>query len=243
MKENKYDDPVFFEKYSQMTRSQKGLEGAGEWEDFRAIFPPLAGRSFLDLGCGYGWHCQYALEQGAASVTGVDLSEKMLAKARELTDPSIHYIHCALEDYAFVPGSVDVMMSSLTLHYIQDLNTMFQKMATALKRGGDLAFSIEHPIFTAEGKEDWIYDENGKIVCWPVDRYFDESLRESIFLGEKVVKYHHTMTSILNGVIQAWLTLTAVKEAEPASHLRHLPEMQNELRRPMMLLVCAHKQD
>ena len=83
------------------------------------------------------------------------------------------------------------MMSSLALHYIQDLNTKFQKMATALKPGGDLAFSIEHPIFTAEGKEDWIYDENGKIVCWPVDRYFDESLRESIFLGEKVVKYHH----------------------------------------------------
>ena len=30
MKENKYDDPVFFEKYSQMERSKKGLKGAGE---------------------------------------------------------------------------------------------------------------------------------------------------------------------------------------------------------------------
>ena len=32
MKQNKYDDPIFFEKYSQMSRSQQGLEGAGEWE-------------------------------------------------------------------------------------------------------------------------------------------------------------------------------------------------------------------
>ena len=30
MKENKYDDAKFFDKYSQMDRSRKGLEGAGE---------------------------------------------------------------------------------------------------------------------------------------------------------------------------------------------------------------------
>ena len=31
MKENRYDDEVFFQKYAQMDRSQKGLAGAGEW--------------------------------------------------------------------------------------------------------------------------------------------------------------------------------------------------------------------
>ena len=31
-KENKYDDDIFFQKYSQMSRSQQGLAGAGEWE-------------------------------------------------------------------------------------------------------------------------------------------------------------------------------------------------------------------
>ena len=31
MKENKYDDNIFFQKYSQMSRSQQGLAGAGEW--------------------------------------------------------------------------------------------------------------------------------------------------------------------------------------------------------------------
>ena len=31
MKENRYDDPEFFEKYSQMSRSVQGLSGAGEW--------------------------------------------------------------------------------------------------------------------------------------------------------------------------------------------------------------------
>ena len=29
MKENRYDDPLFFQKYSEMPRSQLGLQGAG----------------------------------------------------------------------------------------------------------------------------------------------------------------------------------------------------------------------
>ena len=82
MKENKYDDEVFFEKYKQMERSQKGLEGAGEWETLQALLPDFAGKRVLDLGCGYGWHCLYAAEHGAVAVTGIDISERMLAAAR-----------------------------------------------------------------------------------------------------------------------------------------------------------------
>ena len=44
MKENRYDDPVFFEKYSQMSRSQQGLAGAGEWEDHRSSCRIFKGR-------------------------------------------------------------------------------------------------------------------------------------------------------------------------------------------------------
>ena len=76
MKQSKYDDPIFFEKYSQMSRSQQGLEGAGEWVTLQRLLPDFTGKRVLDLGCGYGWHCIYAMEHGAASVTGVDLSRK-----------------------------------------------------------------------------------------------------------------------------------------------------------------------
>ena len=56
MKENKYDNEIFFQKYSQMLRSQKGLQGAGEWSELEKILPDFCGKSVLDLGCGYGWH-------------------------------------------------------------------------------------------------------------------------------------------------------------------------------------------
>ena len=66
MKENKYDDPQFFEKYSHMARSEQGLEGAGEWYALQKMLPDFSGKRVLDLGCGYGWHCRYAARQGAA---------------------------------------------------------------------------------------------------------------------------------------------------------------------------------
>ena len=99
MKENKYDEERFFEKYSQMDRSRKGLQGAGEWPALEKMLPPFAGRDVLDLGCGYGWHCRYAAEHGAASVLGTDLSQKMLAVARTRNaHPQVTYRQAAMED-------------------------------------------------------------------------------------------------------------------------------------------------
>ena len=90
-KENKYDDDIFFQKYSQMSRSQQGLAGAGEWETLRKLLPDFKDKRVLDLGCGYGWHCIYAMEHGASSVVGVDISHKMLEVAKEKT----HFPPCA----------------------------------------------------------------------------------------------------------------------------------------------------
>lgn len=82
MKENKYDNPKFFEQYSQMSRSVEGLKGAGEWHELKKMLPDFKGKRVLDLGCGFGWHCIYAAEHGASSVIGIDLSERMLAEAK-----------------------------------------------------------------------------------------------------------------------------------------------------------------
>ena len=81
MPQNVYDDPDFFAKYSQFRRSVEGLDGAAEWPMLQSMLPGLAGQRVLDLGCGFGWFCRWAREHGAASVVGVDLSERMLARA------------------------------------------------------------------------------------------------------------------------------------------------------------------
>ena len=73
MKENKYDNENFFIKYSQMERSKKGLQGAGEWHELKKILPDFQDKTVLDLGCGYGWNCKYAIDNGAKYVLGIDI--------------------------------------------------------------------------------------------------------------------------------------------------------------------------
>ncbi len=82
MAQNIYDNDEFFAGYARLPRSVAGLDGAPEWPALRALLPDLRGCRVLDLGCGYGWFCRWAREAGAAAVLGIDVSEKMLARAR-----------------------------------------------------------------------------------------------------------------------------------------------------------------
>lgn len=245
MKRNKYDDEVFFKKYSQMDRSKKGLSGAGEWKTLEKMLPDFSGKRVLDLGCGYGWHCEYAASHGAKSVIGIDLSEKMLNEARTHHHAEqIKYLRMPMEEIDFPPNSFDVVISSLAFHYIESFEEMVLKVHHCLSPRGDFVFSAEHPVFTAYGSQDWYYDSEGNILHFPVDRYFYEGKRTANFLGEEVLKYHKTLTTYLNALLDNGFELTGIKEPQPSEELLHsVPGMEDELRRPMMIIISAKKKD
>lgn len=241
MKQNKYDDPAFFTNYSQMARSIDGLEAAGEWPAFRALLPTLHEKNVLDLGCGFGWHCRYAREQQARSVVGVDLSEKMIARARESTnDAAIKYIRLAIEDINFPAEEFDVVLSSLALHYVEHFDIVCRKVHYCLVPQGAFVLSVEHPIFTALAAQDWYYGQHGERLHWPVDHYQDEGPRRARFLGHDVVKYHRTVATYLNALIDSGFTITKFSEPQPTQEMldKH-PQMWEETRRPMFLLIAA----
>ena len=243
VKQNKYDDDVFFDKYSNMSRSKNGLEGAGEWHELKKMMPNFKDKRVLDLGCGFGWHCRYAVENGARSVIGIDISQKMLSEAKSKTKcGNIEYICMPIEDIDFPEGSFEVVISSLALHYIKSFEDVLDRVYKCLSTGGDFVFSVEHPIFTAQGPQDWYYDDKGNILHWPVDHYFTEGIRNAKFLGEEVIKYHRTLTTYLNSLIKIGFEITGVVEPKPAENLLNtVSGMLDELRRPMMLLVSARK--
>lgn len=241
---NIYDNKQFFDQYAQMMRSQQGLSGAGEWHQFKAMFPDLSGKSVLDLGCGYGWHCKYAVKCGAEQVLGIDLSEKMIQTANEKNlDAKITYRVCGIEDYDYPADSFDCVVSNLVLHYMKDLDTVFKRVYQTLKTNGLFLLNIEHPVFTAGVNQDWIYDADQRPQYWPVDNYFYPGERVTHFLGQRVEKQHHTMTQILMGLIQAGFRLEVVEEAVPDAAMMEIPGMADELRRPMMLLIKAVKEE
>lgn len=241
---NIYDNSDFFSKYSQMSRSIDGLEGAGEWETLKKVLPDFTNKAVLDLGCGYGWHCNYAVEQGAQSVVGIDQSKKMLEVAKEKFNSSkISYIQSSIEDIDFQKNSFDVVISSLALHYVKDYDRLIQKISEMVKVGGQIIFTVEHPTFTAYGSQDWYYNEEGKILHFPVDNYYVEGKREAVFLGTTMTKYHRTLTTYLDTLVQHGFQIDRVLELEPAEKRLADGSLNNEMRRPMMLIISAFKKD
>ena len=241
-RKTEYDDEHFFSQYAQMSRSRDGLAGAGEWHQLKELFPDLKDKRMLDLGCGYGWHCSYAVSQGAEEVLGIDVSKRMIEEAaKRNAGRKISYRLCGLEEYEYPREYWDLVISNLALHYIADLDLVYRKVYHTLKDGGAFLFNIEHPVFTAGVRQEWIYDETGRPLYWPVDDYFYPGERVTQFLGCEVRKQHHTLTQILGGLLACGFVIEAVEEAKPSEEMMDIPGMKDEMRRPMMLLVRAGK--
>ncbi|ERK06927.1 SAM-dependent methyltransferase [Serratia fonticola AU-AP2C] len=242
MSQNIYDNQTFFDGYAQLSRSVQGLDGAPEWSTIRSILPDLQGKKVVDLGCGYGWFCRSAREQGAAQVLGMDLSEKMLGKAKEMTkDPAIEYRQQDLEALQLPAASFDLVYSSLTLHYIEDLSKLFATVYQALVSGGEFIFTAEHPIYTAPKHQGWLVDEAGQ-KSWPINGYQQEGQRISNWLAEGVIKQHRMLGTYINLLVQQGFAIRYLNEWGPsAQQIADNPALDEEKERPMIFILAVQK--
>ena len=242
MTQNIYDDEQFFEGYSRLPRSVEGLDGAPEWPALRALLPDLRGLDVLDLGCGFGWFCRWARQQGAAHVLGVDVSEKMLARARATTqDPAITYSRADLERLQLPVASFELVYSSLALHYIEALDRLMSTVHRSLVHGGRLVFSVEHPIYTAPDEPGWSVDAAGR-KTWPLDGYLEEGPRSTDWLTRGVIKQHRTIATYLNLLLGLGFAISHVEEWGPTrEQIAAQPGLADERQRPPFLLVAARR--
>lgn len=239
MGQNVYDDEQFFAAYGQLPRSVDGLDAAPEWPSLRAMLPPMIGRRVLDLGCGYGWFSRWAADAGAPSVLGIDVSERMLDRAvADTHDRRVSYVRADLDQLDFDAGVFDLVFSSLTLHYLVDIDRLFAQIARSLSPGGRFVFSCEHPIFTAPSTAGFVDGPDGPV--WPLDQYQVEGERITNWLADGVVKQHRTITTYFTALRGAGFDVTDLIEWRPTDDdIAVHPDWAAELDRPMFLLVGA----
>jgi SAM-dependent methyltransferase len=242
--QNVYDDPEFFAGYSRLERFGVGWTRAMEHGELLGLLPDVGGRRVLDLGCGAGQLAHHLATRGAAEVTGVDVSERMLALARaDFAHPRVTYVRAALEDVEFAASRFDLVVSVLAFHYIDDYAGLVRRIARWLAPGGVLVYSTEHPIYTARlPGEGWVVDGAGRRTGWSLDRYGEEGARDERWFVPGVRKVHRMLATLINGVLEAGLVVERVVEPMPGEPwLRDHPQASDERRRPMFLLVRASR--
>lgn len=245
MKDNAYVDPRFFRAYRRMRVDPQSANELIEQPALRACLPPLEDLEVLELGCGMGHLSLYLAERGASRVLAADASKRMLTVARsERPHERVEYRLCAMEDLELVPESFDLVISSLALHYVADHATLVRKIALWLRPGCRFVYSVEHPMKTAptDPNNDWVRDEEGNELYWPLEGYCEEGPRKHNWYAEGVVKHHRKLSSMLNDLVASGVVIERVEEPEevldPGRKEALLPQNRH---RPSVLVVRSMK--
>ena len=244
MKQNIYDNEAFFNGYSKIRENENNANNLFEKPALYSLLPDLAGKTVLDLGCGFGENCIRYVDKGAKRVVGVDISEKMLAVAEsENSHKSIKYLKMPMEDIGELRERFDVVVSSLAIQYVEDYQGLVNNIYNLLNDGGVLVFSQEHPINTCfSSGSRWTKDENGKKLYANVEYYSVDGVRESTWFVDGVKKYHRTLSTVINTLIGSGLRIDKIIEPVPTPELlREHPEYDDLLHKPDFLLVRATK--
>lgn len=222
-KQNVYDNKDFFENFRSSRDKEVNFNDCIETPILLAMLPDLHGKEVLDIGCGMGQHAKQYADMGAASVLGIDISEKMLEYAQEHNGAeNITYQRMAMEDIETVGRSFDLVTSSLVFDYIEDFAGLMRKISNLMKDDAEFVFSMSHPIVTAW---DGVYDrytrtETGERLYANLRNYCVEGKRKVDWVVNGYECYHRTVSSLINALIGAGFVIEECQEARISDEMR-----------------------
>ena len=118
--------------------------------------------SILDAGSGTGFVSHLLADRyPKAKITAVDLAINMLKQARnkrsfkQRWNKRFNYVNAEVENLPFADASVELVISSLTLQWCQDLPKVFSEFRRVLAPGGLLLFSSFGPDTLKELRQSW----------------------------------------------------------------------------------------
>ncbi|MBX4271690.1 class I SAM-dependent methyltransferase [Clostridium estertheticum] len=242
--QNIYDNEVFFEGYRKLRDNKINYNNIQEKPAMQSLLPDMAGKTVLDLGCGFGENCVDFLNRGATRVVGVDISEKMLSIAKiDNAFENIEYIHLDMNDISTIEEKFDIVYSSLAFHYVKSFSKLLRYINYLLKDNGLLIYLQEHPLTTAPKQGPiWTLDGNKKPLFYNLSDYMESGERSVKWFVEGVIKYHRPFSEIINTLIETGFKIEKMLEPLPDEEdLELIPNMEKDIHKPNFLLIKAVK--
>ncbi|MDB5230296.1 MAG: hypothetical protein JWN76_1101 [Chitinophagaceae bacterium] len=134
------------------------------------VFTELLGRinpsnaHIIDIGCGTGRHWQKIVEKKPATLTGADVSAKMLEELK-LKFPFARVEHITNIKLNNIPtASCDIIVSTLTIAHIENITELFTEWQRILKPGGDILLTDFHPGLLAKGGKRNFFNNGREVI-------------------------------------------------------------------------------
>ena len=230
------DDPIAEDAYDQIADEydedvkSNAYNAHLEFPATSSLVPDVDGKRVLDAGCGTGVYTEWLLDRGA-DVVGVDVSEEMLAHARERVGERATFHRADLGeplDFA-AEHSFDGVLSALALDYVREWREAFSEFARVLEPGGFLVFSVGHPMDVFEAGGDGNYFEvERQTKEWAVD----------------VPYYRRPFSEMLEPLVEVGFGIEQIVEPQPTEEFERVrPERyETESTNPVFLCVRARLQ-
>ena len=187
-----------------------------------------SGLVVLDAGCAGGYYAA-ELARVAKTVYAVDASPEMVEIVEGKHVENVHArVHDLSEPFTdLADGSIDLIVSSLVLHYLIDWIPTLREFARLLHPDGRLVFSVHHPAMTGP----------------TVDDYFKtQRVTEEWNIGgrdREVSFYHRSMDAIVNDVIESGFTLARLTEPRLEGRKAATEAERRLATRPWFLIIEA----
>lgn len=184
----------------------------------------------LELGCAAGGLTRHLVERGA-DVLALDREPRLVELARQRLSGRARVEVADLEQPLDVPtGSIDVVVASLVLHYLDDWAPLLAELRRCLVPGGALVFSVHHPI------TDWVLSDRS-------DYHRTELVSENWNMDGQQVRvtfYRRPLSSIFGPLRQAGFTVDVVDEPRPQPNSDSDPAVLETLStQPVFLYIRA----
>lgn len=180
------------------------------------ILGDLSGKTVLHLQCHFGQD-SISMSRLGAEVTGVDLSDKAIEKANELslkTNSRTTFICCNIYDLPdHLDKQFDIVFASYgTIGWLPDLDKWGKIVSRFLKPGGRFVFVEFHPVV-------WMFDDDfdkigynyfksDAIIETEIGTYADRDAN----ISQENVTWNHSMSEVVNSLIKNGLEINSLDE-------------------------------
>lgn len=150
----------------------------------RSTLADISFNNCLEVGCGTGKNTKWLIKK-AKQVTAIDLSEGMLAKAKEkITSDSVYFKQADItKSWTFTNGLYDLVSFSLVLEHIENLDHIFKEVSNSLTAGGHVYIGELHPFKQYLGTKARFDTENGRQVVECFNHHISDFIQDAKIHG------------------------------------------------------------
>jgi cyclopropane fatty-acyl-phospholipid synthase-like methyltransferase len=195
------------------------------------LFGDVSGKTMLEIGCGSGHSLKYHADNDAGEVWGLDLSKNQIENAKKYLSENKYYpklICASMEEESDIPEEYfDIVYSIYAIGWATDLQHVFNKIHSYMKKDGIFIFSWKHPLHSC------VKLDNEKLMF--AKSYFDESWDTIKVDDMDIILSSRKISTYINALISAGFVIEKMIEQTDEETMNMRGEMSNRSKKAQMI--------